>query len=1078
MIDLPAFGRNNLRKIASATLARQHPRERECTVEIVELDLPAGQAGPARCIVTVRQDLQESTLTATPCAGAEAERRALDFLRRRLAAGERLVRRQGFETLELVPVQPTVAPPPPAAAAQPVPPQIAALVARFQPARWKLESPERRARAAWRVAECSDASADNASSQHALRSLVPRLVELLESGKDLLDLCLAAAIGRLGDPGATEAMQVLSQRGRSPATQRMAHQAWLMLLAPEALQAHAASLASRWQQELASTDTGPALVARLDEALRLRQLRWAQLLQEWYDIALVQPEVQPGVREVVLGLLKVLPLGADCFQAVRYVYKAAELRRDAEVLGVLHARFENTPGGHGAAALRQYRSPATGAPILRLGGGARAPAKAYGPRTREYLRLRGWRHLRRLAAIGHSQAPGLTVNLLLGLVDAEQPPAREERRSVMQDGRVQVTTRLHHVGAGWLLVPKLLLPGLPGLQTSARAKRWWTLQPIDVTRALPQRCEGLRAMWDAHPDALLRLAMHSRSALVHAVVARALQDHAEFVRRQHVPVLEALLQSAYEPTAALGFDAARAHVEASRDTAAQVPWLLLMSASSHAAARDYALLHIAGDPAAFARHASLVVSLLLSGQDRARRQGHGLALLAPPQDLFAELQAALLAADPAAPGLAEGAALAEQLLKGPLAAAAADAVLQSLGALLPLLDHPAAAVVHVGVTWLLLHPAGMALLPPPLLTRLLAADDADRRACGARLLAALPDELLRTQIDLLGDLAVHAHAGIRAAIAPALGRVAAIDPACAQALAARLHQALFQAEPGEGVHDDALRWLTHELAPHAPARDPSGTWRALQARSGGAQRYGAWALASLQPADYSLRQQATLARHADVGVRQWALHSLDATLPPTPAAEQSAELLPLADTAFDDARAYTQALFGDRLPDASLSVELLIAWVDHPQAWVQALGRRRLVRRMNAADASLCLTRLSQHPGTQVQLFVTQWLLELPTDEPARLAQQLRALQPYFLTVLSQVHRGRVAKTRITEFLRAQTQAPETAVVVAEIFARQVVTASRTDKPQYIAGLRDIAARHPQVELPFMAWKTPAVHPG
>ncbi|HET7864962.1 MAG TPA: hypothetical protein VFL86_11205, partial [Burkholderiaceae bacterium] len=389
----------------------------------------------------------------------------------------------------------------------------------------------------------------------------------------------------------------------------------------------------------------------------------------------------------------------------------------------------------------------------------------------------------------------------------------------------------------------------------------------------------------------------------------------------------------------------------------------------------------------------------------------------------------------------------------------------------------AATVVQVGVTWLLLHPAGMALLPPPLLTRLLAADDPQRRACGARLLAALPDEVLRTQIGLLGDLALHPHAGIRAAIAPALGRVAASDPACAMALAARLHQALFQAEPGEGVHDDALRWLTHELAPHAPARDPSSTWRALQARSDGAQRYGAWALASLTPADYSLRQQATLARHADVGVRQWALRALDATLPPVPAPEQAADLLPLAETAFDDARAYAKALFGERLPDESLSVELLIAWVDHPQAWMQALGRSRLVRRMSAADASLCLTRLSQHPGMQVQLFVTQWLLELPTDDPARLAQQLRALKPYFLTVLSQVHRGRVAKSRITEFLRAQTGAPETAAVVAEIFARQVVTASRTDKPQYIAGLRDIAARHPQVELPFLAWRTPAVHP-
>ncbi len=96
------------------------------------------------------------------------------------------------------------------------------------------------------------------------------------------------------------------------------------------------------------------------------------------------------------------------------------------------------------------------------------------------------------------------------------------------------------------------------------------------------------------------------------------------------------------------------------------------------------------------------------------------------------------------------------------------------------------------------------------------------------------------------------------------------------------------------------------------------------------------------------------------------------------------------------------------------------------------------------------------------------------TDDPAALARQLRALTPYLLTVLSQVHRGRVAKTRVTEFLRAQVAAPETAEVVAEIFARQVVTASLTDKPQYIAGLRDIARRHPQLPLPFLAWNSAA----
>lgn len=1052
-----------MQKMARATLARSRNPAQRSVVELVALDL----ASDARHVVTVRDATRESTLTPSPCELAEARRRALDYLRRRLAAGDQLLAHEGFPELADWAPEPAAVASAPAAPAGDVPPAIAQLVARFQPARWKLQTPPRRARAAWRVAEVSDASTPDSAAQQALCGLVPRLVELLGSGDDLLDLCLAAAIARLGDAGAAEAMQELSRRGRSPATRRMARQAGLMLMTPAERTAHAAGLLPGWREELNSDEPADALLARVEALLPQRGAAWPELLLDWYDIAWAQ--AQP--RAALLRLLRVLPLQAPHFQGVRYVHKAAELRRDAEVVGLLHARFENSVAALGEAGGRRYVSPATGGWIQRATGGARAPARAFGKRTRDYLRLRAWRQLRRLAALGHAHAPELAVGLLLGLVDDEQPAPREERRWELVNGRYAQTSRLHHRGAAWLLVPRLLLPKWHGLHTSARATRWWTYQPLDTSRPFAQRPEALQAMWDAHPEALLQLALRSRSALVQAVVARALQDHAEFVQQQPPGVLGALLRSDYEAAAALGFSAARERLASLADTAAQVPWLMLMAASLHAPARDHALLCLAGDPAAFAQHADLVVALLLSADGRVRRQGQGLALLAPAEPLLRELLGALLAADAQDPGLALGAAQAEPLLQGALAPAAS--AWQGLGALLPLLEHPVVAVVSLAVSWLLLHPAGLAVVPPATLTRLLAAPDGELRACGARLLAAFPDEVLGSQVELLVALATQPAAGVRAAVGPALLRLAARDAPLGHSLAARLHAALFQGEAGEGLHDDLLRWLTQDLSAFAPARDPSGVWRALQARSGGAQRYGAWALPGLAAGDYSLRQLATLARHADVGVRQWALQALDARLPAQPTPEQSAELLPLADAMFDDAQAYTRELFGERLPDDALSVELLIAWVDHPQPWVQALGRSRLVRRMSAADAALCLTRLSQHPSPAVQLFVTQWLLALPTDEPAALARQLRALTPYLLTVLSQVHRGRAAKARVTAFLRAQVQAPETAAVVAEIFARQVVTASLTDKPQYIAGLRDIARRHPQLPLPFLSWKQP-----
>ncbi len=1080
-----------MKKIATAALARPASPNRRSTVEVVELELPGGDAVAQRFIVTVRQDLNDTSLTASPLPQEEALRRALDFIQRRMAAGYTLIRQEGFDALaapgvgdllagtalrdpgQATAISPAGASTAPHAPHAGVPGAISALVARFQPDRWKLLPPTRRSRSAWRVAECADARRPDSPTHQALYRLVPRLVELLDSGEDLLDLCLAAAIGRLGDPGAAEAMKQLSTHGRSPATQRYARQAWLMLDA-DARTVEAQRLGEAWAEALALEASGEARVAALETWLPAHRLHWPALLQDWYDLALVEVSVRPAL----LDLIDHLPLVAERFQGLRYVYKAAELRRDAEVVAHLHARFESARANPVGAGRRHFLSPITGDRITKDGKRRKPEPDTFSLATRRYLVKRAPRQLRHLSAVQHPYAPELAVQLLLQLDDGRLPAATVEARYGTVAGQWSRTERHYPAGAHWRLVGDLLLPHEPTLGSRPWSPRLWTREPLNLTRALPQRTEALQTMWGAHPEALLQLAVRSRSALVQAVVARALQDHADVVQRQPAAVLQALLRSPYAPAVDTGFTAVKARVLASAPQD-QVEWLQLMAASSHAPAQDFALMHIGMDPATFAKFPVLIVGLLLSGQPRARKQGQGLALLAPSAALLQELLAALAAVDADTPELPEAAAVLEGLLAGPLGDLAAEHLLPMIGLVLPLLAHLESPVVSVAVTWLLRHPAGLSFLPPSTLTGLLESGDDRRRACGARLLAALSDEVLRGQAEMIAALATSGAGAIRAAIEPALIRVSQDDEAFARTVADRLHASLFQTEAGEGAHDDALRWLTGPLATFAPARDVSGTWRALQARSTGAQRYGAWALGARVATDFSLRQWATLARHADVLVRQTALQALDALLPAAPAPAQVDELLPLVETAFDDAKVYTQTLIGERLPDESLSIDLLISLVDHPSLWVQALGRSRLVRRMSAADAALCLTRLSQHPGPQVQLFVTQWLLELPTDDPAALAQRLRGLTPYFLAVLSQVHRGRTAKSRVIDFLRAQTVAPDTAEVVASIFARQVVTASLTDKPQYIAGLRDIAARHPGIALPFLQWKSAAApsHP-
>ena len=1090
-----------MKKLAWAVLVQGRAQERLCTLELVALDLPGGDEA-ARHVVRRRDQMfdqgvlraeSESTLTAMPCPLAVARHRALEYLERRLAAGDVLREQSGFEELQgaaQVRVQPAPADPPafaaPAAPATasgaPSSPATAALIARFQPTAWKLLLPARQARSAWRVAERADPARPDHPDHQALRALAPRLVALLESGDDLLDYCLAAALARLGDAGARQAMAALAQRGRSPATRRIADQAWLLLSAEDAARAERLrALGEGWwpqhpeMMRKAGATTGeegaaagvdaPPEQPPLDGPARDALSQW---LVDGYNLGLADARALEAVR----ACLRRVRLEAGVFGAVRAIHKSAELRRDLPTLALLHARFESTRPD--ARERRAWRDPRTGELRTRTvdiqpGQGL---ISAYAVPTRDYLRRRGLRLLRRLAQIGHADAPRLVVALLLELDDGVHANGRTREQWVYVDGRYQRRTRHLDGAAHWLLVPRLLLARLPELRRSSqRGGAWWTDAPLDLRQPPRQRVDGEPGLWDAHPEALLELALRSRSTLVQWVMARALQDHLPFVGRQPLATLRRLLASPYPHTAAVGVAAVREVLAGLATLDEQAPWLIALAASRDAGAAALLAETLSRHGAEAARHPALVVALLLSPQSSVRLHGQALALQADVPALLSELQQALPPLDENTPDLNEITRQLQTLLAGNWAAQAARVPEAPLHALL---HHAALPLVELACDWLLHHPAGLATLPPATLRALLAAPEPRRCACGVRLLAALPDAVLRAQTALLGEFALHADAGVRAAVSPAIERLAA-DAQAAQELAAHLHAALFRAESAEGVHDDLLRWLTGPLAAAAPGRDAEGGWRALQARATGAQRYGAWVLQSLGDADFSLRQWARLVAHADAAVRERARRSLDARLgtPARATPEEAADLLPAADSVFEDAQPWVRQLFGERLPESALTPELLIAWVDHPQPWVQALGRTRLMDRMNAPEADPCLAQLAQHPGPSVQLFVSQWLLQLPAEDDAKRAERLRALQPYFLMVLSQVHRARAAKSRVVQFLRRQIEGPACAEVVAALFARQVVGASRTDQPQYIAGLRDISARHPQLALPFMRWVPP-----
>ena len=83
-------------------------------------------------------------------------------------------------------------------------------------------------------------------------------------------------------------------------------------------------------------------------------------------------------------------------------------------------------------------------------------------------------------------------------------------------------------------------------------------------------------------------------------------------------------------------------------------------------------------------------------------------------------------------------------------------------------------------------------------------------------------------------------------------------------------------------------------------------------------------------------------------------------------------------------------------------------------------------------------------------------------------SDRLRELMPYFVSVLSRVNRGRVAKDRVLAFLeREATKSEGAARIVAEILTRQSATCAIGDRGHAIEVMVKIRAAYPEVPLPL-----------
>lgn len=933
----------------------------------------------------------------------------------------------------------------------PSPAAVARLLAVLDAQQWRLLSPARRARVAWRLGELHVASA------------APALQGLIGSGDALLDYCLTWALGRCGSTEQALALAALASRPaasgdvRAQAARRLARVAWLEIAAADQREHWAAGLVADWPVALRmpwQNGDDEALQAALAEPQTFQRLSPGDWLEQLDQVA----RVDPRARAILRAQLAVRPVAAGDFRALRHLYKAAEMRGDGEVWALLVRRFEASPGTFAGHEHRVFRD---GKWIEAEAELARADARlAWSRRTRGYFLRRSWRSLRRLGAAQSPVFAPLACAALLAFDDAqgEAPGTYQHSRYDSANRRWQHEDRHIYAWSGSLLLNRLLFRPGGSLCGNRAGSWWWSAQALPERRV--QREESFPELWDERPDLLLRLLLEARSAQVHAFAACALAGQTSYLEQLDQGIWLRLLNSVFGCTASFAFEHLRTRIESAPDAHSRLPWLRLLLQSRHESIWQAALRWISEDPAAYSGDADLLAAMLTARAETVRRQARLLAQAAihNAEVLWAtvghllewleQLDTFSEDTDVIVPDLVWA-------LANPLRSAAERF---AHARLIALLAHPVAAAQIAAVDWLLLHTEPVSVLPASAYKPLLESSDERVQSAGVRLFAALPDAVLLTQAALVARFCMAPSAAVRTAAKPVVIRLAPDHPAFSGELAATFTDALFRAESAEGLHEALFALLTEALAPASDTLDTALAMRLVSARSRGAQRFGAWLLGRRDDDSLGNGDWAALARVDTAALRARALRVFAQRM----AAQTSSldDLLTMLSTRWDDTRQQAIALLRERVPASEWTAARLIDLCDHLHPEVQALGRELITPRLRGETPLDYLLPLAEHPAPRMQAFVADWLATALPADPALLA----TLRPYFLAVLSQVNRGRAAKNHVQALLRELSSRSEAlATEVAALFERLVLTVAIADRAQYVAGLYEIRARFPAI---------------
>ncbi len=905
-----------------------------------------------------------------------------------------------------------------------------------------------------------------------IRQAVPLLIRLAEKPDAMQKYCLAWALGRCAVQGDADALEILKgyyANTQSPAPLRRMACAGLCRIQDEnAREQFALFLTAGLPEGLGkSVGENNAEILHSDLETYLFELKTTanEFLTELYLLSAMRPHVRAALKEI----LKTLPLEPGYFKPVRHIFKIAEFREDAEIYALLAYRFETAQHFYRQAAYFRIGNEYV---ETRKEKKKENPKTAYSDKTRNYLRKRIIRTFRRMGDVHDPlYAETATEFLLLFRDDKNAVSAMYNSEYHYADGRFQLKKVWYDRYAPFLIFNSVLYGQSPRYEYLRGSNGWRCVPPFEPGNAAPEkREEAFPELWEKSPGYLLKLLSHSHCQPVQEFAVKTFRTVPEYETHAEIGHIIAMLALPYAVTAQLALELAKKKYQPDKPDLSLVAALIL---SSFADARETAKKWMQAKRDFFMADTAFVSEILLGSAPDIRKW---LRSMLPMVYFSSEQKNALIGR--IITGLlylAETEDRAERIQEiGEILFLVFPDRMAELGTgvIRDMLRHPVLEMQVLAGQILLRHRIRPEDLPEDLYQALLNADSGPVRGIGVQLLGKLGNESLLRRQSLLASLCLSPFPEVREAVRPIITRLAK-DREFGRELVRTLCPVLLFKESCEGIHADVYALFMQSLAEYFSVISEKTVWRLIRSRFRQAQLLGTHLLQNFADKEsLSIDRIVELAGHELVELREFSRDFYRKY--PDRIRENISGALGILDSDWEDSRQFAFDFFRTHSADADWTPALLCGICDSVRPDVQAFGRELITRFFDEAHGPEYLIKLSQHPSGDLQLFVTNYLEKFASGQPDRIER----LEPYFVTLLSQVNRARVAKQRVFRFLHTEAVKNEhTARIAARILERHSLSIAMGEKAACIEILRDIHKAFPEIPSCIAIKQIPEIRP-